>query len=232
MFTFTNAIAAGGIDSVDVDLQIDPSFMGTSITNNAEIIADGGDDVDSAPSDNAGDAPDGNDNSTTDGNNDPLVQDPNDDDFDPATVNIGQVYDLALTKVLSETGSFAAGDTVTFRIYIHNQGTLDAAANTVTVTDYVPADMVMADPDWTGNTYTFTSAIAAGGIDSLDVDLQIAPGFMGTSITNNAEITADGGDDADSAPSDNAGDAPDGNDNSTADGNSCLLYTSPSPRDS
>ena len=128
MFTFTNAIAAGGVDSVDVDLQIAPGFMGTSITNNAEIIADGGDDVDSAPSDNAGDAPDGNDNSTTDGNNDPLVQDPNDDDFDPATVNVGQVYDLALTKVLAEAGPFAAGDTVTFRIYVQNQGTIDATA--------------------------------------------------------------------------------------------------------
>ena len=98
-YTFTNTIAAGGIDSVDIDLQIASGFMGTSITNNAEIIADGGDDVDSAPSDNAGDAPDGNDDSTADGNNDPLVQDPNDDDFDPASVSVEQVYDLALTKV-------------------------------------------------------------------------------------------------------------------------------------
>ena len=136
---FGNAIAAGSLDSVDVDLQIAPGFMGTSITNNAEITADGGDDADSAPSDNASDAPDGNDDSTADGNSDPMVQDPNDDDFDPATVNVGQVYDLALTKALAEAGPFAAGDTVTFRIYVHNQGTLDAAANTVEVTDYVPA---------------------------------------------------------------------------------------------
>ena len=188
--------------------------------------------MDSAPSDNAGDAPDGNDNSTTDGNNDPLVQDPNDDDFDPASVPVEQIYDLALTKVLAEAGPFAAGDTVTFRIYVQNQGTIDAAANTVTVQDYVPADMTLVDADWTaGGMFTFTNAIAAGGVDSVDVDLQIDPSFMGTSITNNAEIVADGGDDADSAPADNAGDAPDGNDNSTADGNSCLLYTSPSPRD-
>ena len=123
--------------------------MGTSITNNAEIVADGGDDVDSAPADNAGDNPDANNDSTVDGNSDPTTQDPNDDDFDPATVPVGQVYDLALTKILAESGPFAAGDTVTFRIYVHNQGTLDAAANTVTVQDYVPADMTLVDTDWT-----------------------------------------------------------------------------------
>ena len=176
MYTFTDAIAAGGVDSVDIDLQIDPSFMGTSITNNAEIVADGGDDVDSAPADNAGDNPDANDNSTADGNSDPTTQDPNDDDFDPASVPVGQVYDLALTKILAESGPFAAGDTVTFRIYVHNQGTLDAAANTVTVQDYVPADMTLVDADWTaGGMYTFTDAIAAGGVDSVDIDLQIDP---------------------------------------------------------
>jgi len=218
-YTFTNAIAAGGMDSVDVDVQISPGFMGTSITNNAEIIADGGDDADSAPDDNEGDNPDTSD-PMTDGNDDPNIQDPNDDDYDPATVTVSQVYDLALTKVIAEAGPFVAGDTVTFRIYVHNQGTIDAAANTVVVEDYVPADMVMADPDWTGNTYTFMNAIAAGGVDSVDVEVQIAPSFMGTSITNNAEIIADGGDDSDSAPSDNAGDGPDtANDNSTGDGN-------------
>ena len=142
-YTFGNVIAAGGLDSVDIDIQIAPGFMGTSITNNAEIIADGGDDTDSAPDDNEGDTPDSS-NPLTDGNDDPNTQDPGDDDFDPATVNIGQVYDLALTKVLAESGPFAAGDTVTFRIYVHNQGTLDAAANTVTVEEYVPADMILA----------------------------------------------------------------------------------------
>ena len=144
------------------------------ITNNAEIIADGGDDADSAPADNAGDAPDNNDDSTVDGNNDPNAQDSGDDDFDPATVNVGQVYDLALTKGLAESGPFTIGDTVTFRIYVHNQGTVDAAANTVTVADYVPADMILADADWAGNTYTFTNVIAAGGTDSVDIDLQLS----------------------------------------------------------
>ena len=145
--------------------------------------------------------------------------DEDDNDIEPISVN--QVYDLALTKVLAESGPFAAGDTVTFRIYVHNQGTLDAAANTVTVQDYVPADMTLVDADWTaGGMYTFTDAIAAGGVDSVDIDLQIDPSFMGTSITNNAEIVADGGDDVDSAPADNAGDAPDtANNDSTGDGN-------------
>jgi len=60
--------------------------------------------------------------------------------------------------------------------------------------------MIVADAAWADSTYTFPNAIAAGSMDSVDIALQIAPSFMGTSITNNAEIVADGGDDVDSTP--------------------------------
>ena len=218
-------IAAGDSISFDISYKVDDNFMGTSITNTAEISSSDNDtnsgntppvDVDSSPDALDGETNVTNNDITGDANN---GEDEDDHDIEPIIVN--QVYDLALTKVLAESGPFASGDTVTFRIYVHNQGTLDAAANTVTVQDYVPADMTLVDVDWTvGGTYTFSNAIAAGGVDSVDVDLQIDPSFMGTIITNNAEIVADGGDDVDSAPADNAGDNPDANDNSTADGNS------------
>ena len=211
-YTFSNAIAAGSLDSVDIALQIAPSFMGTSITNNAEIVEDGGDDADSTPGSEAnGNAPDGNDNdvAATDGS----------DDYDPATVPVQQGYDLALTKVLVDKGTpYSAGDTATFRIYVYNQGTVTAVANTVKVKDYIPSDMILADAAWNAadSSYTFSNAIAAGSLDSVDIALQVAPSFMGTSITNNAEIVEDGGDDADSTPGSEAnGNAPDGNDNDT-----------------
>ena len=67
------------------------------------------------------------------------------------TVTLGlEFYDLALTKVLVSSGPFAAGDTVTFRIFVTNQGTIDAGAGNVTVTDYVPTGMTNIDPDWIG----------------------------------------------------------------------------------
>ena len=47
------------------------------------------------------------------------------DDHDPASVIISQVFDLALTKELSSAGPFAAGDTVTFTITVINQGSVD-----------------------------------------------------------------------------------------------------------
>ena len=208
-YTFSNAIAAGSLDSVDIA----PNFMGTSITNNAEIVEDGGDDADSTPGSEAnGNAPDGNDNDTglTDGS----------DDYDPATVSVQQGYDLALTKVLVDKGTpYNAGDTATFRIYVYNQGTVTAAANTIKVKDYIPSDMILADAAWNAadSSYTFSNAVAAGSLDSVDIALQIAPSYMGTSITNNAEIVEDGGDDADSTPGSEAnGNAPDGNDNDIA----------------
>ena len=217
-YTFTSGIAAGAVDSVDIDLQIDPSFMGTSITNNAEISAAtnalGQPDEDSTPdSEDGTSAPDGNDNdlAATDGS----------DDYDPAVVNVGQVFDLALNKVLVTTGTFAPGDTATFRIYVHNQGTIDATS--VTVKDIIPAHLILADSDWNAadSTYTFAGGLTAGTFDSIDIDLQIAPDFMGTSITNNAEISAAtnalGQPDADSTPdSEDGTSAPDANDNDLA----------------
>ena len=47
------ALAAGACSSVDIVLTIDPTFMGTSIINNAEITVDDGADVDSTPGDNS-----------------------------------------------------------------------------------------------------------------------------------------------------------------------------------
>ena len=102
--------------------------MGASLINNAEITGgsttDGGPDatdVDSTPGDNA--TPDdlANDNDTADiaGG----------DDQDPALIPIGQVYDLALTKMINTTatpGPYAPGSTVQFTISVVNQGTLDA----------------------------------------------------------------------------------------------------------
>ena len=225
MFTFANAIPAGAVDSVDKDLRIDPGFMGTSITNNAEITADDGDDIDSAPGDNAGDAPDlGNDDSTVDGNGDGTIQDAEDDDFDPAVINLTQVFDLALTKQINATATpppYAPGSTVQFTIEVFNQGTLDAYD--IDVADYVPTGLgaVTLVGGQTGvsanglNGYT-VDFVGAGLSTTFEVEATIAMNFQGNSLVNNAEIT--GGSDVDGGAD-------------ATDADSCLLYTSPSPRD-
>ena len=136
------------------------------------------------------------------------------DDYDPAEIAVVQTFDLALTKELSSMGPFAPGDTVTYTITVFNQGTLDA--DSIVVTETPSVGMTNVDPDWTGNTFTVGS-LASGMSTTVDVDLKIGDTFQGTSLVNNAEITAATNalriEDEDGAIS------------------TCLLYTSPSPRD-
>ena len=124
-------IAAGDDEVVQITFTVDANFMGSSITNNAEIThgaaSDGGPnepDVDSTPGDEDGTTPDGNDDDTADPNGG--------DDYDPETIMIEQTFDLALTKHylnfndVDGDGTISAGDSVIFEIVVYNQGTIDA----------------------------------------------------------------------------------------------------------
>ena len=135
------------------------------------------------------------------------------DDHDPASITIGQVFDLALTKELSSAGPFAAGDTVTFTITVINQGTLDATD--IEISDYVPAGMTLADGDWNADGTFDLGDLDAGAMTTVDVDLEIDADFQGTELVNFAEISsadnALGQPDVDSTP--------DGDDTNDAGGN-------------
>jgi len=94
-------------------------------------------------------------------------------------------------------GMISAGDDVMFTISVYNQGTI--TADSVSVTDYVPADMIFdatnsSNAIWTGGTATAPSTtitnLAAGASTSVQITLQIDPAFQGTSIINDAEITS------------------------------------------
>lgn len=157
--TFTiNSIPSGEQFSFVVSSTISATFSGTEITNNAEITggsltAGGLDnaDVDSSVGNNAGDAPEtDNDDEILDnetgGTND---DDPDEDDFDPVTFPVEQIFDLALRKTLVGPVLGIPGETVTFLIEVFNQGTV--AATDLTVTDYLPAGTQLADTDWSDN---------------------------------------------------------------------------------
>ncbi|MEZ5048532.1 MAG: hypothetical protein R2766_02660 [Saprospiraceae bacterium] len=60
------------------------------------------------------------------------------DNYDLAQVPVGQIFDLALIKVLSTStpGPFSPGSTVTFDIVVYNQRDIDAY--NVNVNDYIP----------------------------------------------------------------------------------------------
>ena len=216
----TNTVSSliGGADTtILIDVIIDPNFQGSSLSNNVMITADDGDDIDSDPSviDALDDYADNDDPSETDGG----------DDEDPEELPVTQTYDLAIIKETVSTGPFAQGDTVTFSITVYNQGTLDAS--NVEVTDMLPTGLTLITSDANGWTSVSTSmatnmvsSLVAGADTTINIDVVIDPSFQGTSLSNNAMITADDGDDVDSDPSvtDALDDYADNNDPSETDG--------------
>ena len=232
-------IPAGSSAQVDIQLQINPAFMGSSIVNDAEITAAtnvvGLADEDSTPANNAGSPSElGTDNNIDDEalGTPGTVDNPFDeDDFDPAEVTLGQVFDLALLKSLSAStpGPFTPGSTVTYDVTVFNQGSIDAF--NVGVVDYIPVGLTLIDPAWTniGGVALMNApipVITAGTTQSVSITFTIDPNFMGSSITNNAEISAADDDtnptntpptDNDSTPGSENGSIPDPNDGDIAD---------------
>jgi len=207
------SLSAGTSTTVEITLQIDAGYMGADLVNNAEITADDGDDEDSTPGSEDGSVADTNDDDIDDTNGG--------DDYDPASISVEQIYDLALRKSIDITatpGPYEQGSNITYVIEVFNQGTLDA--NNIEVTDYIPTGMsYVSSPDF-GSTAPHTATIAfiaAGTSATVEITLQIDPDFMGTSLSNNAEITADDGDDADSTPASEDGTVTDPNDDDIDD---------------
>ena len=149
---------------------------------------------------------------------------PNDDN----SVDFGifaPIYDLALVKTVVTPGPYVPGQDVTYTITIINQGNLDAS--NITVTDFIPVGMTLspAAVGWTGPvggpvSTIIPGPIAAGTSTSVDIILTIDPSVQAGSLVNNAEITADDGDDVDSTPGDNSqpNDFMDDNDAGETDG--------------
>ncbi len=217
-------LAPGLMVQVDITFEIDASFQGTSITNNAEI-SEFDDDTDPTndPPVDTDSTPDGDENNDGPGG---------EDDEDDETIPIEQTFDLALTKMLSPTQPvpISIGDTVTFVIEVCNQGTLDA--HNVLVVDYLPTGMTLADPNWAvdinGNPfYQFVGPIMTDSCEQMTLAATVDSYPASGSFQNASEITsaedADGNNppDVDSTPdSDPNNDGPvqdDSTDNTNGD---------------
>ncbi len=208
-------IPVGGSVLETITFTVDNNFTGT-IDNKAEISSDDGNDIDS----------------TTDTNisNDVLVNNVIDntgwdeDDHDNAIITIidpiNPVYDLALSKDIATAGPYAPGDVVDFDITVTNEGTVPSG--TFTVVDYIPAGFSFA---WTNAaSYTLVwsdlvldyPSIQVWGSATITVSMLIDAGFTGSSITNNAEVMTDNGNDTDSTPGDNSTNEDDDDDETIA----------------
>ncbi len=207
-------IPAGQNASFDITFTVSNSFTGTSIVNFAEIaVADNDEDntntaptdVDSTPDTNSTNDGTPVDNATDNSGGDQ-------DDHDPATINVIQpirTFDLALVKLVSNSQNYpiAPGNDVTFTITVFNQGNVDAT--NVQITDYIPTGMTLNDSDWTGagSTATYNTPIptlASGTSFDIEITLTVSPTFTGTQLINYAEILSAGNQynltDVDSSP--------------------------------
>jgi len=191
VYTITS-VPVSGSETISLSYTIDATFMGTSLINIAQITADNGDDIDSDPN--------------SDENTDDLDDGIDDDDEDQVTVNVGQNYDLALTKNLISTGPFSPGDNVTFELTVFNEGSLIASG--IEVLDIAPSGLIFVSDD-SGSNPNITSTVpgeyvivtlSPTGTEVITITYQIDPTFMGMTLDNVAEITIDDGDDIDSDP--------------------------------
>ena len=125
-------LEAGDAVTVTLNFTIDANFMGTSLVNNAEI-------VDASAEDNGMTAGDedspltntnngttnelGTDNDIADDNNGGTDNSSDEDDYDPAEVNISQSFDLAIQKVITApapTTAYQSGGNVSFDVTVFN----------------------------------------------------------------------------------------------------------------
>jgi uncharacterized repeat protein (TIGR01451 family) len=222
------SLGAGGSQTLEITLQIDPSFTGTTLINNAEITAyTGFADEDSTPGNNSTSSPElASDNDIDDesAGSPGLVDNPTDeDDFDPAAITVLQTFDLALRKLTLTAGPVLPGDDVLFQITVFNQG--DIPGSDIVVNDYIPTGFIFNPGDNSdfglngGNAEAMISNLPAGDSVNLFITLQVDPLFTGIQLINNAEIiSANEGPDEDSTPGNNGGSAPElASDNDIAD---------------
>jgi len=99
-------------------------------------------------------------------------------------------FDLALRTILApgEDDRFYPGENVTFKIEVHNQGTIDATD--INVVNYIPNGLSLADADWSpsGDDATITiPSLLAGEMTMVEITLVIDQDAR-DQIVNRAEI--------------------------------------------
>ncbi|WP_236978983.1 DUF11 domain-containing protein, partial [Membranihabitans maritimus] len=204
-----DSLVAGDTLQFNISLRVNADFMGTSIRNWAEIsyatnVLDEPD-SDSSPDDENFNQP----GETDDLDDDNIVDEDgmdggDEDDHDPAEIEVEQIFDLALKKELARDPLMVfPGAEIDFTITLYNQNGL--SADSIRIMDYLMMDSLHYTS--TGNQILSsangisTQVIDYGdgtyGIDTLaaydtlefDITLLVDELFLGDSITNYAEIT-------------------------------------------
>ena len=199
-FGSTFTLAPGATARLALRLQVSSNTAAGNQRNVAEISS--ARDIDGnlvTDVDSLADSSSTNDGGMTDNEIGNANFDEDDSDFADVTINEPGRTDLALRKSLKpgQSGSVRAGDKVTYRMEVFNQGVLPATD--ITVSDYIPAGMTFVQTDnpfWTIDqsnivSCTLTGPLAPGASAVLEVTLTVAESAAtGSSLTNYAEISS------------------------------------------
>ncbi|WP_374759626.1 beta strand repeat-containing protein, partial [Emticicia aquatica] len=194
----------------DITFTINNNFEGASVVNRAEISsasnARGLSDIDSNPNAILGDDKGGLVSSPADdyvdGNGTGVIGDgvaaTDEDDEDPALLNITQTFDLALKKVRTSAATVIPGYDVTYEIEVINQGTI--TATNIQVSDYIPAGMTLSpiETNWnvSGSVATLKIPIASLAPYNTSVKKTIilrannVVTYQGQVLVNRAEVSS------------------------------------------
>lgn len=188
------SLAASASTTRTITFNVSPTYTG-ALTNSAEIssargplgevIPDIDSDLDNNPNNNG--TPKDNvvsENGKTGGDND-------NSDIGDISVTPAPVFDLALRKTSVAT-SVVAGGQMSYNIDVFNQGNVNAT--NIQISDYIPAGLTLADPNWTliGSTATLVTPIAllaAGDTSSVSITFNVSPAATGL-VANSAEISS------------------------------------------
>ena len=231
-------LLAGASTSLEITLTVNADFRGLALTNRAEVsdakdgAGNNATDIDSRPDTNPANDAGGKENTLADGattgngTGTPNTADAatDEDDSDPALVNVEPIFDLAIRKNIVGTIEVHTGSPVVFEITVSNQG--NVPAYNVEVIDYLPAGMsLIAGNGWTASraniVQTIPGPIAPNTSVVLTLTLRVDANFTGTNLTNTVEITKADDDtnpnntpptDVDSTPDNNPNNDPTGED--------------------
>jgi uncharacterized repeat protein (TIGR01451 family) len=215
------SLAANSSTDIFVSFEVAENATSGTLRNNVEIASAKGPsgedviDIDSTPDKNLlNDGPQSNDVINENGK---LGGDEDDSDYAEIVIT-APIFDLAINKAVATQGPFSLGQTITYNIQIQNQGEVDATS--ITIADYVPAGLILADNNWAmqSGKAVYNTPInlkVTQGIVTIPIIFTIDNNFTGTTIQNKIEITAAKGPngvnvtDDDSTPNNNSTDEDD-----------------------
>ena len=228
------AFLAGGA-SITVPLTVTVSLNATGkLKNTAEIkSADNDENPNNTPPTDVDSTPDDNPTNDVFGGDDVVNNmdgDEDDQDIHVIMIMVPPVFDLALIKTATVTTA-KPGDAIQFKVTVFNQGNVNAY--NVQVVDYLPAGMLLNDPNWTsigGNKVQLLNdidSVVVGANVQVNLNVTIDPNFTGTSLTNISEISkADNDKNPNNTPPTDVDSTPDENpDNDIYGGNDIIDNT-------